>query len=110
MSEYERCSACGEFGFIKGHTCPPTWDVYCPAHGEDEDDARIFYAHSASEAAEKWAKRSDHESAEYSIARGDEEAVCRVRRVGAEEWEEYEVSGETVPRYSAYKKEVPHVK
>lgn len=99
MSDTRQCSTCD--GWIYGdayHCCPPKWLVWSADSGED--DAREIYATDESDAAEKWAEREDLNSAEYSIVRGNSVTVC-VRGTVAGAVTRFDVSGESVPSYSA---------
>ena len=98
------CKTCHEYQYTsisKEHACPPAFLVWCrDNHGVEEEGDRIHaYDHSA--AAEKWAECDDHDSADYSIVRGSP-ATVRVRATtgdAGEKW--FEVSGESLPSYSA---------
>lgn len=50
------------------------WKVWNPEHG-DFEDAREIEARYPEDAAEDWAQRDDCESADYSIANGNEATV-----------------------------------
>ena len=110
------CRDCKGMVFdASAHRCDPGWLVWRPDYGETEDDARTFYAMSASGAVEKWAAWSDEHSADYDIV-GGSEATVHVRLRGLEkERAEYlvlpteelvfEVYGETVPSYHAVQRQ-----
>ena len=103
MSDYERCTTCGEYGFTDTHTCDPQWLVLDLDNSDRGwDEAAVIYAADADSAAEKWAYREDRDSAEYSIVRG-QPATVRVRPVGPVEVASVLliVSGEAVPTYHA---------
>lgn len=103
---FDRCSTCGEWGFVRSHRCPPRWEVYCPSQGDEPDDARDIFGSSAEEAVEKWAERHDS-GGDYTIVGGSEETVM-VRKADSEDpWVAFVVTGETVPEYHAHRKEEP---
>ena len=77
----------------------PIWLVWAPERGETEADARGIEALDAGQAAEDFAEWDDNNSAEYSVARGEEITVhVRGTDLGAEV-QRFRVSGEYVPSY-----------
>jgi len=96
-SKFDKCTKCGEFGFIDTHRCPPTWLVSDEnSDGEWNYWTRI-YADDAEKASEKFSARRDASQGEYPSYRtvyvkqdeGDSPAVA------------YDVSCEAVPSYQA---------
>lgn len=84
------------------HRCPPAWLVWYPDwQGPEPEDAAVVYAVSAEAAAEKWAHDQDADG-DYTIIGGSEVQV-KVRARGSSDWDEYEVTGETVAQYNARK-------
>ena len=73
--------------------------VWCPEQGSDADDARTVEAFDHEDAACKWARREDAESADYWIVGGDG-AVVIVRDPDDVE-ETVRVTGEQDIHYSA---------
>lgn len=87
------CAECGQWKGVypDRHRCDPFFSVWCPDHGETEDDAEEFRAMGHSNAAEKWAEWSDRTSADYTIVRGSD-ATVHVR--GRGQTRTFVVSGE----------------
>lgn len=81
----------------------PVWLVWCEDYDEGIDDAEEVRASDAKIAAERWAERSDCQSAEYSIIAGGDVTVCVVleERKGLADPVLYRVSGGSVPQYNA---------
>lgn len=97
----DRCAICGTFSVFGHHRCPPKWEVHVPDyHGEDDWSA--VFAHDAEEAAERYAEKYDSEG-DYTVVGGSSLTVY-VRAADDPDAKviKYEVSGEAVPRYSAY--------
>ena len=86
------------------HMCPPSWDVWRPDEQEQED-CRPVYADEPGDAVEAWAHDDDARGADYRIIGGDD-ATVHVRRHGDTTSEPmvFEVSGESLPHYSARRK------
>jgi hypothetical protein len=85
------------FGGIRG----VSWCVWRPDHGQSKEDGRTVVAHSAEDAAIKWAGQADAESADYLIVRGNDAHVLVARGYeGAPEFR-ITVSGESCPVYRA---------
>lgn len=102
FGDYERCSTCGEYGWGRTHKCPPRFRVWRPEHGEDFADAGLLYARDHEEAAERWAEKSDSDSAEYDIVGGEPAKVYVVEADGDEEHALlFHVEGEAQPVYHA---------
>lgn len=90
--------------------------VWRPDEGEEEEDAVLILAVDAQDAAEHWAEYDDASSAEYAIV-GGRAANVLVRRAGVTdargnvclepggEVTQFVVCGETLPSYTARKKE-----
>lgn len=94
------CSTCGEWAYTF-HTCPPEWLVWCPEDGDAFDSVRPIRATDAAGAAEKWAERSDYDSAEYTILRGGEVIVHVVDPQRKQPERRFRVRGEAEPVYYA---------
>lgn len=99
MSDFQKCTECGEFDWIRTHTCPPLWEVQIAEYMHDE--IRTVRAHSDELAAEKFAELYDAEG-DYPIVDGPATTV-KVRRYSTDDWTIFEVEGETVPSYTATK-------
>lgn len=100
MEETKRCPMCKAYLWTDTHQCPPAWLVWLV--DEAIDDAQTIYASRAESAAELWARRYDSDG-EYEIVGGKSLRVF-VRSAVAPEDEApvlFEVSGETVPSYTA---------
>lgn len=103
FGSYERCSTCGEYGWVKTHKCPPRFLVWCPEYGEDAEDGDVIYARDHELAAERWAERSDADSAEYSIVSGTPVTVHVVTEDGdPANAQRFFIEGESQPVYHAY--------
>ncbi len=85
---------------VKRMEKPMKYDVWCPDLGSGPEDARVFEAHEACAAAERWADWEDNYSADYWIVGGTDARVC-VREHGGETVHEFVVSGRTDRIYSA---------
>ena len=99
----DRCSTCNEIVWKherRPHECKPVFEVnYEPWYGEDEWQEVFAYDHEG--AAEKWGDDSDSNSGEYDIVSGKSSPVVKVRKKGEDEIQEWVVTGEAVPQYSA---------
>lgn len=92
------CPKCHEFMVIPDrHKCPPIFEVRRDEDGDEWEAIRAFDHESA---AKKWGQWDDCESADYSIANGNEATVL-VREVGSEDVKRFVVSGESTIVYSA---------
>jgi hypothetical protein len=75
--------------------------VWRPDYDQTQADGRTIEAHSPAYACVYWAERDDHQSAEYSIARGNA-AELMVAELGSSLPPfRYSVVGEAVPSYHA---------
>jgi hypothetical protein len=105
MEETKRCPMCKAYLWTDTHQCPPAWLVWLV--DEAIDDAQTIYASRAESAAELWAARYDSDG-DYEIVGGKSLRVF-VRSAVLDEARTYEdtapvlfeVSGETVPSYTA---------
>jgi len=89
------CPKCKGFMFSRGdHKCPPLWKTNVPTF--EEDEWTEVYAHTVEEAARLRAERID--AGDYDLLKGETTTVRVQTKDGIEE---YEVSGEMVPTYSA---------
>lgn len=97
MSEFQKCSICGEFGFALSHRCPPAWDVVIiPAGDDPEFPERTRHGSHAVSVAE-------HAVADWTAEHG---AACPVevwvRRSGGDgDWQKFTVTMEMVPSFYA---------
>ena len=98
MGNLEKCKNCGEYGFLGLHKCFPEWEAVDSEWGEAEEAEKIF-GFDATSAAEEFA-RKNHADFDYP-----NEMEVWVRKPGAIEWEEFDVTVEVVPEFSATKKE-----
>jgi hypothetical protein len=74
--------------------------VWCPEYDQGPEDGVSMDACNAYDAAEKWADRSDRQSADYAITRGDSvEVIVRFLSTGSQRT--FRVHGESVPVYTA---------
>ncbi|TKI02957.1 hypothetical protein [Martelella alba] len=78
-----------------------TYLVWCPENGEARSDAREFEAYTHDDAAEKWARRYDSYSTEYSIVSEQWTPEVCVAMDGEPE-RHFLVTGEAVPHYEAH--------
>lgn len=97
---FEKCGVCGQWD-VGPHRCKPKFEVWCEEAGQPEEDAGVFYASDAEEAAERWAEDDDISSADYSIVSQRSEPVVSVRDCRDGEVKLFRVTGEAVPSYSA---------
>ena len=93
MGDYKKCKNCGEFAFLKGHTCRPEWEVISFEQNDKNQPKRSF-GFEANEAAEKYA--------EQNFSRWDypEEMEIWVRKPNME-WQKFDVSVEFIPSFTA---------
>lgn len=111
-TSFDRCATCGQFDFLRRHLCPPTWEALIQGYDfdgpepstEDEADARIVYARTAEEAAEKCAERWDADGCDYIVVGGTTVGIFVRPRGSRDPWTCYDVSGESVPTYHAYER------
>jgi hypothetical protein len=103
VSDYQRCSICGDYDWASSHRCKPIFYVLYPDwHGDDWEDAWRIHARDHEEAAETWAERSDSEGGEYEIVSGSDVLVyVRKHDEDVSEAKTFAVTGETVPQYRA---------
>ena len=104
MSDYKTCPHCKESIYdhdYDRHIHMMKFRIYSKSHGQTEDDAKNICAFDHADAVEEWAEKDDQESAEYSIANGEDLEGVMVCEKGDDEWKEFEVSGETQPVYFA---------
>lgn len=97
---FDKCSVCGDYGFLDTHRCPPSWLVFFDDGDHDEESAWKIYARDAKEAAEIFVERWEAHFAEYYVADGDEVDVIVVSTI-TDEKQAYTVRGEMRPHYSA---------
>jgi hypothetical protein len=94
------CKTCGNFKMFDSHLCPPAFK--CLPEGETYEET--IYARDAETAAEKYAEQFDSEY-DYSILRG---TAMRMQVTSPDgEVSYFEVTGESVPEYSASGIEAP---
>ncbi|TKI01530.1 hypothetical protein [Martelella alba] len=78
-----------------------TYLVWCMENGDERSNALKLEAYTHDDAAEKWARRYDRHSAEYSIVSGQwVPEVCVARDDEPER--QFLVTGEAVPHYEAH--------
>ena len=100
MSDYQRCTICGNYGWASSHQCPPLWDVHDPDSHGDLDFFSTVRAIDAQSAAEKYAEDTDA-AGDYSCV-GGSELRLKVRKSGTDDsWTDWAVTGETEPVYHA---------
>jgi hypothetical protein len=102
---FERCPTCNKFDFLDRHKCLPAYKVWQFWDDEKDDEkeleeyAETVYAFGHEEAAEEWAEDDDAQG-DYTIVGGSETKV-KVKKVGEDIIKIFEVSGESIPKYSA---------
>lgn len=74
--------------------------VWCNEYHTGPEDGRVVEASAGYAAAEKWAKWYENSRCDYSIASGNS-VIVNVRPDAGGESEQYEVTGEAVPHYTA---------
>lgn len=74
--------------------------TWCPEHGQEREDGRVFEATDHEHAAQKWAHREDSWGADYLIVSGRSTPTVKVALEG-EDPKTFVVSGESVPQYYA---------
>lgn len=84
-----RCAACGEYGVLDGHRCPPRWSV-----DFGDDFVLEVHASSAKNAAAQAVEQQEHGSVEYPVLSGEPQTVTI-------DGKRYKVFGESVPEYWA---------
>ena len=100
MGNYRKCSIGHKFGWVSTHVCPPAYLVWCPEHDELEVDAKPIRANDAEEAVTEWADQYDVRTAEYPIVGGRDEPTVHARAPDGTVTR-WQVTGESVPHYSA---------
>lgn len=78
------------------------YQVWCEDRNEERCDAVKIETQDAHDAATEWARRSDWNDGDYSIANGREVTVC-VSIDGFNTIDTFTVVGEAVPHYVATK-------
>lgn len=104
MSDFHKCTTCGEYDWLRSHVCPPRWWVRLPEHHDDNYVASV-HARTAELAAERYVEQWDAEG-DYVCIDGDP-VVVKVQRADGwdERWATFVVEGEMVPEYSARRME-----
>jgi hypothetical protein len=100
MSDYQRCKTCGVYGWVGTHRCPPVWECRRVVPWDDEEWTDV-YATDARNAAEEFCDIFDSDG-DYMIIRHGS-ATIDVRKKDSDVAERFEVSAESVPRYTAVK-------
>ena len=111
MSNYRKCSTCGEFGWfgsstaLGNHLCAPAWQYRIERKAETPDDWETVRAYTAKEAAQKFAEHYDCSGGEYAIVGGRfRDPIIEVQKPGnASSLERWAIRGEPVPTYRANK-------
>ena len=96
MSNFKKCSDCGDYDFLDRHECSPVYFVK-PRDEGDEEYTQI-HASSAEDAAELWAERQDSKG-DYDIIRSGE-AECTVKCPDGS-IAEVDICAETIANYIA---------
>lgn len=95
---YGDCRRCEAFAVkVDSHRCPPTYRVFAPDFSEEENAVEVP-AHSAEDAAVRYADRYDSDHHEMGILR-DGLTVTVIAPTGARA--RFNLTGESVPSYSA---------
>lgn len=101
---YNHCRACGDWGWLDSHKCPPAWRVWCVDRGETHHDGEVIHAIDSDAAAVKWAEgRSEN----YELI--DNPETVRVvseadyPRDEGEGFDEFRVMGEATISFCAHK-------
>lgn len=96
------CKVCDEYSWSGLHECPPCWEV---ALVEDypnwQPDWVPIFAYDPEQAAERFAKQYDCESAEYAIVSSGESGEWYVLVKKDNKIHKIRVWGESAPRYYA---------
>lgn len=93
------CPTCERY-IYSNHKCPPLWDVWCERDGEKRGDHNPIHGDDAQDAAERYAERSDTDSAEYSFMKYPGQVMVAPID-NSEEPKRFSVEGEAVPSYHA---------
>ena len=91
---FGKCPICGDWCFLRGHKCPPRWEVVV---ADDPEDTRTVYARDAEEAAEVFANLWD----DGTLCTGGEELDVIVKSAADpdDEGTFFVVTCEMVPHY-----------
>ena len=104
MNDFRVCPVCRKWGWFDrpsgNHVCAPVWEARLA--GEDDFSWITVHASLAEDAAEEFAEQCDRDG-EYGIVKSGG-ADVEVRKPGETEITRFEITAETVPQYSAYKK------
>jgi len=96
---FDRCPKCGEWTFLNGHKCLPTWSVIDLDNYSEADELGLWEtvrAFNERDAAEEFTKEYDREYCGPDLS----DALIVIVRDGngTESW--FTVSGEWVPHYT----------
>jgi hypothetical protein len=97
MSDFKRCTICGDWDFMSHHTCKPLWYAIRPDYN-DEDDPQNVYANDAEQAAETFVS-DNFSNWEYPM-----DVEVWVKSCCDDEWRKFDVGVETMPQFSATEK------
>jgi len=98
MSTYDRCKKCGDWDYIESHKCDPAWEVYLPDYFS-ESEIEMSHGIDAEETALNYVER-EHSDMEYPT-----EVEIWVRKDENEPWQIFDITVETVPSFSATKRD-----
>lgn len=104
MSDWGKCSTCGEYGWLASHKCAPIWEARLFETKWDEE-WREVHGRDQEEAAAKFCEDYDRDGDYDIIRRGS--AEVQVRKPGEEDIVLVDVSAESVPEYSAWIRSPP---
>lgn len=98
MSNFQQCSTCKEWDWLKSHQCLPIWEVRCPEWFGD-DDIHDVYARRAEDAVTKWAEEHDDE---HLLSDGGATTIeVHVRKDEDHPWQKFSCYGEPQIHYYA---------
>jgi hypothetical protein len=100
MSDFAKCTKCGEYDFSSTHKCPLKWKVFHIEYMGDEEFS-VIYAGDAQDAAKKYAEKYDAD--DDTLMQGEEIEVQVVPFDGGET-KIFIVTGEAEPVYYATEK------
>lgn len=98
MGESSWCKTCGRFMLYPDtHRCPPLFDARWEECDDDEWEQFREYDHD--KVAERYAERRDADG-DYNIVSGSD-IIVLVRKHGEDDIKRFNVSGHSVPEYTA---------
>jgi hypothetical protein len=102
MGNYNFCEKCGVYDFKDNHKCDPEWIVISP-DWNDPDDPEDHYKGYAYNSEGAVLFCADRYFSEWDYP---EEMELWVKKAGDTEWEKYYIDVQSVPEFSATKKDI----